>query len=159
MQNQRNSTVLVVKPDGSTEQINYNGARRLADDIGLDLVEVNSHGPKQVFKMMDKGKWQYDQKKKKKKQAHAARSIKEMKFRLKIDKHDLDTKINKIRKFIEKEYDVRLVIQMKGRELRHPDLAYDKLNEVLSELDGVIKPESIKRQSSIISVVIHPKKE
>ncbi len=147
-----NSTVLVVNTDGKTEKMELNKARVLARNLGLDLVEVDNNG---VFKIMDRGKWLYEQKRAKKKSNRTAHT-KEIKFGMKIEKHDFETKIRHIQKFVDKGFDVLITVEMRGRERKYPQAAITKLNEVLSLLDGSVRYDGIKRSGVSVNVLTHP---
>ncbi len=147
-----NSTVLVVKPDGQTEKMDINKARLLARALGLDLVEVNRNS---VYKIMDKGKWKYEQKRLKKKNTYHAIHSKEIKFGMRIESHDMDTKIGHIKNFLEKGFDVRITVEMRGRERRNPQAAMEKLNSILDTFNEQVKYDKINRSNTQVSVLTH----
>ncbi len=151
-------TILVVKPDGSTNNTDFISAKTLADEFGLDLVEVSSNGECRVFKIMDRGKWSYEQKKKKKSK-RSGRVIKEIKFRLRIEKHDLDTKISKVKKFLDKDYDVLITVELRGRERKRPQSATEMIGELAAMLDGLIKWDNVKKSGIAASLLVRPLKK
>lgn len=151
-------TILLVKPDGSTNTTSLRSARNLADEFGLDLVEVSSNGSSRVYKIMDRGKWKYEQKKRKKFKK-SGRVIKEVKFRLRIEKHDLDTKISKVKKFLEKDYDVLITVELRGRERKRPQSAVEMVGELTALLDGLIKCDNVKRSGIAASLLVRPLKK
>lgn len=106
-------------------------ALSLAQEKNLDLVEMSFNGITSVAKIMDYGKYRYEKLKKdkenKKKQKNTV--IKELRVKPHIDKHDMETKINQIEKFLEKEYKVKISLRLSGREKLHSDMAVRVLDE------------------------------
>lgn len=102
-------------------------AKRLAQEAGLDLVEVSPNERPPVCKIMDHGKHKYDQKKRaneqKKKQKRV--EVKEVKFRPKTDTHDFEVKIRKLRGFLDEGNRAKITIQFRGREIIHKDIGVD----------------------------------
>ena len=114
-----------------------------AEDLGLDLVEVSPNARPPVCKIMDYGRYKYQQKRKaneaKKKQQQV--EVKEVKFRPKTDKHDFNVKVERARKFLGKGDKCKMTIMFRGREIVHPDIGRDVLQrafEMLQE-DAVIE--------------------
>lgn len=158
MQEIFSTEVIVLESDGTVlGQMCFQAAQKLAQEKGLDLVQVSKKGHTSICKIIDRGKWLYEQKKKSKNQRHA-HTLKEVKFGLRIDKHDQQTKSGHINRFLEKGLDVRVIIEMRGRERAHPELAEKKLDGIVDELNCEIKPNSRQRNSRQVSVVIKAKK-
>lgn len=135
-----------------------NEAIRKARDLGLDLVEVSPNAKPPVCKMMDFGKYRYDNKKKhqqsKKKQKTA--DVKEIRFRPNIGQHDLRVKINQITKFLKNKEKVKLTLRFKGREITHHDLGMSIINtaiEAVSDISQVESPPKIEGKQ-IISLLV-----
>lgn len=135
-----------------------NEAIRKARDLGLDLVEVSPNAKPPVCKMMDFGKYRYDNKKKhqqsKKKQKTA--DVKEIRFRPNIGQHDLRVKINQITKFLKNKEKVKLTLRFKGREITHHDLGMGIINtaiEAVSDISQVESPPKIEGKQ-IISLLV-----
>ena len=105
--------------------LDTNDARRLAREKDLDLVEVNPKAMPPVCKIMDFGKFKYEEKKKqaeqKKKQTQV--ELKEIKLRPKTDDHDIDFKVKHIRRFLSEGDKVKLTVRFRGREITHPETA------------------------------------
>lgn len=150
------SEIIVIDSSGKVTKMTVGRAKALAKEQGLDLVEISKQDGLSLCKIIDEGKWMYEQKKKCKLQPHI--HVKEMKFKIRIDTHDFDTKINHIRRFLEKGYDVRIVVELHGRERAHPESAQDKMKQILDSLTGLIKPEEIKKSGSNVTVTVHPSK-
>ena len=111
---------------------------------GLDLVEVSPTAEPPVCKIMDFGKFRYDNKKKtqqsKKKQKTA--DLKEIRFRPNIGDHDLKVKINHIIKFIKNGEKVKLTLRFKGREITHHDLGMNIINATIEAVSDIAQVES-----------------
>jgi len=155
MKQHPNSEVLVLGEDGTNlGRMPYRDAQALASNHNLDLVNVNQADGVEVFKIMDHGKWKYEKNKHKQKKPH--RQTKEMNFKVRIDPHDQEIKINRIRTFLKKGYDVKIAVQLKGREKANPRQADDKLNEVLKVLEEEIQIQQRKGSQSMAFAVIRP---
>lgn len=115
----------------------------MASSQGLDLVEVAPEASPPVCKIMDYGKFKYQQSKKEKltkKKQHVV-SVKEIRLRPKIDGHDFDFKIGHARKFLEKGHKVKATVLFRGREMSHKDFAYKLLERMANELGDISKVE------------------
>ncbi len=155
--NNSNVEVLVLDPNGTNlGNMSYKSAQQLAADRDLDLVQVNkNNGELSVYKIMDRGKWQYLKKKgQKKPHSHV---LKEMNFRVRIDDHDREVKINHIKRFLSKGMDVKISVQMRGREKANPTFARQKMDDILSELDDLILVKQRKSSGALITAIIRPK--
>lgn len=112
-------------------------ARRIAEEKGLDLVEVSPNAEPPVVKVIDFGKFKYEQQKKvseaKKKQIVV--QLKEIQFRPNIEQHDLDTKLRKAEGFLEDADKVKLVMQFKGREMAYKDAGLEKFKSIVKTLE------------------------
>lgn len=111
-----------------------------AEAVGLDLVEVSASADPPVCRIMDYGKYRYEQSKKqaeaKKKQAVV--EVKEIKLRPKTEKHDLDFKVRNIRKFIAQKNKVKVTLRFRGREIVYADsLGLELLNQIAGILEDV----------------------
>lgn len=118
-------------------------ARRMADDVGQDLVEVAPDAQPPVCKIMDYGKFKYLQKKREhdqRKKSHATQ-LKELRVRPKIDKHDRDFKINRARGFLEAGHKVQFNMLFRGREMAHQDVGREVMNKIVEKLADVSKVE------------------
>ncbi len=137
-----------------------NEAVALAQRKELDLVEVNPKAAPPVCKIMNFGRFKYEEKKKardqKKKQAVV--EIKEIKLRPKTDDHDLDWKIRDIRRFLEEGNKVKLAVRFRGREMAHPERANEIVNEVLKAVETIAVIEmSSRMEGRAMTVLIAPK--
>jgi translation initiation factor IF-3 len=120
-------------------------ALRTAEERGLDLVEVSPKAVPPVCRIMDYGKFKFEQAKKTRQaKKHASViEIKEIKFRPKTDDHDLDFKMRHIRRFLEEGNKVRLVIAFRGREIVHPETGRSMLDYVIKSLSDIVHVEQI----------------
>jgi len=122
--------VRVVGADGSMLGVlDTQDAQRLAREAGLDLVEVNPKAFPPVCKIMDFGKFKYEEKKRSNeaKKRQAVVELKEIKLRPKTDVHDLEVKINHARRFLEEGNKVKITCRFRGREITHPEAAEKQL--------------------------------
>jgi translation initiation factor IF-3 len=151
------SEVLVLNEQGgSLGRMSYRDAQALALNQNLDLVQINQNGEVQVFKIMDHGKFKYQQRKNKQVQHHT--QLKEMNFKLRIGDHDQNIKINHIKEFLAKGDEVRITVTLKGREKSFPDLAKDKMNCILQALEGFGVVQEKKTSPSSIYALVRPDK-
>ncbi len=118
-------------------------ALRLSEDEGLDLVEIVPNANPPVCKILDYGKFRFNEQKK----ASEARKkqkvveIKEIKLRPGIDDHDYETKMKAVRRFFEDGDKVKFVLRFRGREMAHQDLGFKVLERVKAETNGIAKIE------------------
>ena len=120
-------------------------------EVGLDLVEVAPTGDPPVCRIMDYGKWQYEQKRKlreaHKKNVHHTATLKEIRLRPETDKHDLDIKINHARQFLEKGHKVQFTVFFRGRQMLHRDHGYNALEGITEALADLAKVERQARMT------------
>ncbi len=108
-------------------------ALRLAEEKGLDLVEISPRAFPPVCRIMDYGKYKYEEAKKKQQARKRASTVetKEIKFRPKTEEHDMDFKVKHVRRFLEGGNKVRLAVVFRGREITHPKTGMNVLNRVV----------------------------
>ena len=118
-------------------------ALRMAEDAGLDLVEVSPNATPPVCKILDYGKYKYEQQKKaaeaRKKQKTV--EVKELKFRPTIEEHDFQVKLKAARKFIDAGNKVKFSMRFRGREMAHQELGMEVMNRMKEELADIAKVE------------------
>ncbi len=155
------SEVTLIDSDGHNQgRIKVQEAQRIAFDSGLDLIEVSKIDGISVCRIMDYGKWKYERNKKRKHQKSSNPTTKEMKFGMRIEKHDQQTKIDHISHFLEKGHPVRMVVEMRGRERAYPRLAMDKMDGMIAELRGSFKDfDDIRKTKGNVSTLLHPNKD
>ena len=136
-------------------------ALALATEKSLDLVEISPNAAPPVCKIMDYGKFKYEKTKKekenKKKQKNVV--IKEIRIKPHIDEHDKETKISQIKKFIEKEYKVKISLRLSGREKLHAESAVKILDEFADSFEetAIVEKKYGKEQVQKF-VMLSPKK-
>ncbi len=155
--------VRVIGPDGKQLGImDTKEALAMAKEMGLDLVEVAPNAQPPVCRIMDWGKYKYEQAKKEKQAKKKARhnQIKEMQFRPKISEHDFMIKIKKVKEFIEDGYKVKVVVRLRGRELETPEIAKEMIYKIRDEIADVAKMENrdLKLEGRQMVVMFFPKK-
>ena len=130
-------------------------ARKVAEDAGVDLVEISPTANPPVVKVIDWGKFQYQKMKEQQKSRKNAKSteLKQMRFGLKIGSGDLDIKLRKIRSFLEAGHKVRIMVFFRGREMAHRELGFELIDRIINLLgDDVVleqKPQMAGRNLSI----------
>ncbi len=135
-------------------------ALRIAAEAGLDLVEVAPMARPPVVKIMDYGKFRFEQAKAAraaKKKQHVIH-LKEVKYRPGIDKHDFEFKTRHARAFLEEGNKVKLTMMFRGRQVAHPELGREVLERVLHALQDIAKVEAEpKLEGRNMSMVVAPK--
>jgi len=120
-------------------------ARKIAEERGFDLVEVAAKVRPPVCRIMDYGKFKYQESKKKTRQKKI--DLKHIRIRLTTGQHDLETKLKNANKFLSKKNKVRIEIQLRGREKAHYDLAREKLQEFIEQIEEKYKTEQLIKRS------------
>ena len=135
-------------------------ALAIAREEGLDLVEVAANSRPPVCRIMDYGRYKYEQQKKKKsKQSHAA-TLKEVKMRPGTDQHDLDFKLGKVRKFLLEGDKVKITVMFRGREMVHTDRGRKQLQTVMEQLGTLAKMENPPRmEGRFMSMIVVGERE
>jgi translation initiation factor IF-3 len=134
----------------------------MARQLDLDLVEVAPLANPPVCRIMDYGKFRYEESQKAKESRRKAShvSIKEVKFRPKIGKGDFDTKVRHVQDFLNEGHKVKVTLQFRGREMAHPELGSKILDGVLAEIDGLGKVETQARlEGRNMTMVLAPDKK
>lgn len=119
-------------------------ARENAQESGLDMVEVAADARPPVVRLMDWGRFQYEEQKRAKearKKQHTV-EIKEVKLRPGTESHDLEVKLRHARRFLEKGNKVKVTVRYRGREMRRPELGFEVLDKVATSLDDLAAIES-----------------
>jgi len=127
-------------------------ALRLAEEQDLDLVEVGPGSRPPVARVMDYGKYCYEQEKKSKQQGKSATEIKEVRLSVNIDEHDWNVKLNKAKKFMAESGRVRVGLQLMGRQMLFQDRAMDRLYQFRDQLNGEFddRPQRMGRRYYVI---------
>jgi translation initiation factor IF-3 len=153
--------VRVIDPDGNQVGIipTYK-ALATAGDFGLDLVEISPNANPPVCKIMDYGRYKYEQTKKKQeaKKKQSTFQVKEIKIRPKTGEHDLKIKIGHIKKFIGKKDKVKVTVIFRGREISLSDLGRNLLEKIAAETDDIAVVEQYpKFEGRTMMMILSPK--
>jgi translation initiation factor IF-3 len=153
--------VRVIDADGSMLGVlQTHEALRKAQEQNLDLVEVNPKSDPPVCKILDFGKYKYEEKKKagEAKRKQTVVDIKEIKLRPKTDDHDLDFKVRAARRFLEAGHKVKFTVRFRGREITHPEKAQEQLTYITQQTEDLSNIETRPMmEARAMTVVIAPK--
>ena len=153
--------VRLVREDGSmVGVVTTREAINMAADAGLDLVEVSPNATPPVCKILDLGKFKYEEQKRKNEARKKQKviEVKEIKLRPGIDTHDYDVKMRSVHRFLEDGDKVKITMRFRGREMAHQELGVKVLDRVKADLDAVAKVESApKMEGRQMIMVISPK--
>ena len=135
-------------------------ALKVAEEAGVDLVEISPNADPPVAKVVDWGKFQYQKMKEQQRnrRSNKATEVKQMRFGLKIGANDLEIKLRKIREFLSEGHKVKILVVFRGREMAHRELGYELIDRVMNQLDD----EAILEQKPVmagrnLSIVIRSK--
>ena len=135
-------------------------ALRMAEEQHLDLVEVAPKAKPPVCRIMDFGKYRYEQQKREKeaKKKQKIITIKEVKLRPNIEQHDFDVKLKNALRFVQEGNKVKVTIMFRGRELSHPELGKEVLSRVAEKLGDMVSIErSAKLEGKNMTMIVAPK--
>jgi translation initiation factor IF-3 len=157
----RISPVRVIAPDGAQLGImEVDVALAQAMEQGLDLVEVAPLARPPVVRIMDYGKYKFEQAKQArqaKKKQHVIQ-LKEVKYRPMIDDHDFETKTRHARRFLEEGNKVKVTLMFRGRQIAHPELGKQVVDRVAAELADICKVESdAKLEGKAMTMILAPR--
>jgi translation initiation factor IF-3 len=131
-----------------------------AEEVGLDLVEVAPGSRPPVCRIMDYGRYKYEQKKKSGKGKGHTASLKEVKLRPRTDQHDLDFKLKNARRFLLDGDKVKITVMYRGRELVHREIGRKQLDRVVELLGPIAVVESLPRmEGRLLSMILVPNRE
>ena len=148
--------------DAEGEQVGIVDTRQAvqrAIDEGLDLVMVGEQAQPPVARLMDYGKYRYEMQQQAKEARKRSRSqeMKAIKFRVKIEDHDYNTKVNHIRRFLEGGHKVKVTIMFRGRERTHPELGKELLNRVATDVTELAVVDSAPTLAGMdMNMVLRP---
>ncbi|MDR1498307.1 MAG: translation initiation factor IF-3 [Puniceicoccales bacterium] len=130
--------VRVIGPDGQQIGLMSSAAAlQRAREFGLDLVEIAANARPPVCRIVDYGKYQYEESKRQKKQKVATVKMKEVKLRPRCDAHDLKIKIRRAENFLFHGHKIKLILSFRFRELEHPEVGYDLIRQALADLSHI----------------------
>lgn len=155
--------VRLITEDGQQQGIvDTRDALQRARENDLDLVLVGENAQPPVAKLMDYGKYRYElqQQEKETRKRSRQQEMKAIKFRVKIDGHDYETKVNHIRRFLKAGHKVKVTIMFRGRERTHPELGQDLLLRVGKDVSEIAAVESSPTIAGMdMNMVLAPTKE
>ena len=134
-------------------------ANTMASESGLDLVEISPNASPPVCKIMDFGKFKYDQQKREAEARKKQKTIelKEIKFRPNTDKHDYEVKMRSVTKFLENGDKVKITLRFRGREMAHQELGAELMDRVVVDTAHLGKPDVIpKVEGRQMIMIIYP---
>jgi translation initiation factor IF-3 len=153
---------LIDESNNQAGVVGRNEAVDRAREAGLDLVEVSPNSDPPVCRIMDYGKWLYQQKRKireaHKKTQHHIGTLKEIRLRPETDKHDLAVKVKHARQFLERGHKVQFTMFFRGRQVLHQDKGYETLDQIAESLGDLAKVEQPSRMTyRRITLLLVPK--
>jgi len=132
----------------------------IAEEAGVDLIEISPNSNPPVAKVVDWGKYQYQKMKEQQKNRKHAKTaeLKQMRMGLKIGSNDLDIKLRKIREFLSGGHKVKILIFFRGREMAHQELGYEMIKRIIAQLEeDAIVEQSPQMAGRNLSIVIRSK--
>lgn len=153
--------VRLIDDDGNQQGIIQTvDAIRMAKEAGVDLVEVAPQASPPVCKLLDYGKFKFEQEKKIRdtRKKLTLLKLKEIRMQPKIDDHDLDFKSKHVKEFLDEGHKVKVTIRFRGRELAHTELGLVVLNDVLKNLEGeYVLDRAPLMEGRFMSMIVAPK--
>ncbi len=151
---------LIDEQNNQVGVVSIEDAMNRAKEAGLDLVEVSPSTQPPVCRVMDYGKWLYEQKRKQKlnlKKQHVV-TLKEIRLRPKTDTHDVEIKVKHATEFLQKGHKVQFTLMFRGREMMHVEHGQGVMKEILATLEPLAKIErEIQMLGRRMTVVVGPK--
>ena len=156
-----NKTVRLIDADGvNVGVVDRETALRKADEAGLDLVEISPNADPPVCKILDIGKYKYEEQKRKNEARKKQKviEVKEIKLRPNIDDHDYEVKMRAMKRFLEEGDKVKVTLRFRGREMAHMELGHQLLARVKADFEESAKVEQEPRsEGRQIVMVVAPK--
>jgi translation initiation factor IF-3 len=152
--------VRLIQEGGEQQVLSTAAALEMARGQSLDLVEVAPQAVPPVVKIMDYGKYKFENEKKVRdsKRKQKLLKLKEIRMQPKIDEHDMDFKSKHVREFLGEGNKVKVTVRFRGRELAHTELGLDVLKDVLSRIEGeYILDKAPAMEGRFMSMVLSPK--
>ncbi len=135
--------IRVVGPEGNQVGVmDTKEALEVAKEAGLDLVEVASQASPPVCRIMDFGKYVYEQQKKSKDSKGSSSKTKEVKFRPRVDVHDFMTKLRRAEEFLDKGNKVKLTLSFRGREMAHTEVGFETIQRAIQDISHMATPDN-----------------
>ncbi|OSQ52081.1 translation initiation factor IF-3 [Marivita geojedonensis] len=144
----RSAEIRLIGPDGeNVGVVTPERGMMLAEEAGLDLVEISPNANPPVCKIMDFGKFKYEQQKRESEARKKQKiiEVKEVKFRPNTDTHDYDVKMRNVFKFLENGDKVKVTLRFRGREMAHQNLGRELLERVANDVQNIGKVENMPK--------------
>ncbi len=154
----RSPKVRVIGADGAQLGVlSIRDALIKAQSVGLDLVEIAAQADPPVCKIIDYGKFKYEQAKLKKQKSKSATRMKEIKLRVGTGQHDYNIKMGRMEGFLDTGHKVRVVVQFKGRENAHKDLGFVVMQRVIEDLKSIASVDQAPRLGGrVVAMTLTP---
>ena len=152
-------TDLHIKWEYDSKIMLLSDAKKLANNLNLDIIEINPNINPPIMRIDDYSKWLYKEKKKEKERKQKVVELKEIYLTTNISKHDLDIKANKLMEFVNDGKKVKVVLTMRRRELERKEESKKCLYELILMVNNVAIPESMPNDEGCKSIVIFKKKK
>ncbi|MEM6577120.1 MAG: translation initiation factor IF-3 [Pseudomonadota bacterium] len=153
----RGTEIRLIGADGdNVGVVSPERALEMAEDAGLDLVEISPNATPPVCKIMDFGKYKYEQQKRESEARKKQKviEVKEVKFRPNTDTHDYDVKMRNVFRFLEGGDKVKVTLRFRGREMAHQELGRDLLERVAADIEGLGKVENMPKMEGRQMIMI-----
>lgn len=153
----RATRVLLIDQNGEKQGVMpLSAALEAAEEVGLDLVQIVANADTPVCKILDYGKFRFQEQKKKAEQRKRQKvvELKEIKLRPNIDTHDYEVKAKAMHRFFEEGDKVKVTLRFRGREMAHPELGMKLLNKVQADFEEVAKVEYAPRMEGRQMIMI-----
>ena len=137
--------------------VNIQNALNLANEAGLDLVEIGPNGKPPVTRILDYGKFKYELEKKQKVKPSHAGEIKEIRLGVNTDEHDFTTKTEQGRKFLEKGFKLKVTVKMSGRQNIYHDKAIEQINRVKESLEASLEQNPTRLGNRFTALLVKSK--
>lgn len=141
--------------------MSLNEAQQIAQEAGVDLIEISPNADPPVAKVLDWGKYQYQKTKEQQKNRRRAKTVdlKQIRLGLKIGANDLEIKLRKVREFLQEGHKVRIAVFYRGRENAHKEMGYEMLERIVNMLeeDGIVVEQKPQMAGRNLSIVIRSK--
>ena len=154
----RSPQVRVVTADGRQLGVmNTREAVSKAQSIGLDLVEIAEKANPPVCKIIDYGKYKYEQSKLKKQKPKTSTRMKEIKFRVRTGEHDYNIKLGRAEDFLDSGHKCRFILQFRGRENAHRELGFEVLKKIIEDLKSMAQVDQApKLNGRAVAMILSP---
>lgn len=133
--------------------ITHAQAMLLADQEGVDLIEISPNAKPPVCVIQELGKWKYEQSKKEKASKQTVLETKQIQIRPVTEQHDMEVKARQVNNFLDEGHKVRLVVRLRGRELAHETEAQGALDKLISLCDCNVESRSALEAKQIVAIV------